>query len=176
MIATTILALLGFTLGALLTFAGRYLRVAGNPLRDEIAGMLPGANCGQCGLPGCAGAAEALVEGRLIVTANLCPPGGPGLAQQLAAKLGVSIDASALSGPQLAWVNENLCIGCAHCGSHCPTDAIVGASKQLHHVLRDACTGCGKCLPVCPTESLQLRPMTVGIQQWHWPKPQLAGI
>ncbi|NJM12441.1 MAG: RnfABCDGE type electron transport complex subunit B [Synechococcaceae cyanobacterium SM1_2_3] len=175
MIATTILALLGFTLGALLTFAGRYLRVAGNPLRDEITAMLPGVNCGQCGLPGCAGAAEALTEGRLAVTANLCPPGGPGLAQQLAAKLGVALEAAS-GPPQLAWVNEHLCIGCAHCGSHCPTDAIVGASKQLHHVLQEACTGCGKCLPVCPTESLQLRPMTVGIQQWHWPKPQLAGI
>ena len=175
MIATTSLALLGLILGALLTFAGRYFRVAGNPLLDEITSLLPGVNCGQCGLPGCAGAAEALTEGRLAVTVNLCPPGGPGLAQQLAAKLGVSLDASS-SGPQLAWVNENLCIGCAHCGSHCPTDAIVGASKQLHHVLQDACTGCGKCLPVCPTESLQLRPMTVGIQQWHWPKPQLAGV
>ena len=145
MIATISLALLGLTLGALLTFADRYFRVAGNPLRDEITALLPGVNCGQCGLPGCAGAAEALTEGRLAVTANLCPPGGPGLAQQLAAKLGVALEAA--SGPPLlAWVDEKLCIGCAHCGSH------------------------------CPTESLQLRPMTVGIQQWHWPKPQLAGI
>ena len=60
MIATTSLALLGLTLGLLLTFAARYFQVAGNPLRDEITAMLPGANCGQCGLPGCAGAAEAL--------------------------------------------------------------------------------------------------------------------
>jgi len=174
MIATASLTLLGLTLGVLLTFADRYFRVAGNPLRDEIAALLPGVNCGQCGLPGCANAAEALAEGRVAVT--LCPPGGPGLAQQLAAKLGVSIGTMTSSEPQLAWVDENLCIGCAHCVSRCPTDAIVGASKQLHHVLQEACTACGQCLPVCPTESLQLRPLTANIQQWHWPKPLLAGV
>lgn len=174
MIATTSLTLLGLVLGVMLTFAGRYLQVAGNPLRDEIAALLPGVNCGQCGLPGCANAAEALAEGRVAVT--LCPPGGPGLAQQLAAKLGVTLSAGPPSEPQLAWVDESLCIGCAHCGSRCPTDAIIGAPKQLHHVFHEACTGCGQCLPVCPTESLQLRPLAVGIQQWRWPKPLLAGV
>jgi electron transport complex protein RnfB len=98
------------------------------------------------------------------------------LAQALAAKLGVSPDMASVedSEPLIARIDESLCIGCAHCAKECPTDAIVGASKQIHTVVRDACMGCGKCLAVCPTECLRLHPATVTLQTWRWPKPVLA--
>ncbi len=166
------LTLLGVTLGWLLGLAARYLRVEGNPLQEEIQQLLPGVNCGQCGYPGCGGAAEALVGGKAAVT--LCPPGGAPLAQALAAKLGVIVD-GATSGPlQLASVDEATCIGCAHCGKRCPTDAIIGAPKQIHGVIQDACIGCGLCVAVCPTECLQLRPVAATLKTWHWPKPALS--
>jgi Na+-translocating ferredoxin:NAD+ oxidoreductase RNF subunit RnfB len=43
-------------------------------------------------------------------------------------------------------VAEELCIGCCRCSKVCPTDAIVGAAKQIHNVLREACTGCSSCV------------------------------
>ncbi|MBK8184423.1 MAG: RnfABCDGE type electron transport complex subunit B [Candidatus Competibacteraceae bacterium] len=165
------LTLLGIALGWLLGLAARYLRVEGNPLQEEIQRLLPGVNCGQCGYPGCAGAAEALAGGKAAVT--LCPPGGAPLVQALAARLGVTVD-GATSGPLLlASVDEATCIGCAHCGKHCPTDAIIGAPKQIHGVIQDACIGCGLCVAVCPTECLQLRPVVATLKTWHWPKPAL---
>jgi electron transport complex protein RnfB len=168
------LAVLGIALGFLLGLAARYLRVEGNPLAEEVESLLPAANCGQCGYPGCGPAAQAVANGAAPVT--LCPPGGRALAQALAGKLGVSLDMSSVEDnePLIAGIDETTCIGCAHCAKECPTDAIVGASKQIHTVIRDACMGCGKCLAVCPTECLQLHPAPVSLQTWRWPKPALT--
>jgi electron transport complex protein RnfB len=168
------LTVLGLVLGVILGVAARVFKVEGNPLVDEILGMLPGSQCGQCGFPGCAGAAQALASGSAPVT--LCPPGGRAVAEVLAAKLGVDADLSGVadSGPMVAEVKEEICIGCTRCFKVCPTDAIMGAAQQIHSVFREACTACGKCEAVCPTESIKLQPVPVTLQSWHWHKP-LAG-
>lgn len=172
--ALTSLTLLGLLLGFGLGFAARRLKVEGNPLQAEVEAMLPGTQCGQCGFPGCAGAARALIEGAAPVT--LCPPGGRELVLLLAAKLGVEADASALrdAEPQVAEVLEDLCIGCTKCFKVCPTDAIMGAAKQIHTVFREACTACGKCVEVCPTEATRLVAAPVTLQTWYWKPPAVA--
>ena len=78
------------------------------------------------------------------------------------------------SGPQLALVAEEICIGCCRCIKACPTDAVVGAAKQIHNVIREACTGCGACIDRCPTEAMSLVPVPVTLQHWIWPKPAAA--
>ncbi|MBL8487435.1 MAG: RnfABCDGE type electron transport complex subunit B [Rhodocyclaceae bacterium] len=168
------LSLLGAGLGLALGFASRQFAVEGNPLMDELVAMMPGSNCGQCGFPGCTGAAAAIAEGTAPPTC--CPPGGKALAAALADRLGIAIDLSALEdrGPQLAVVAEEVCIGCCRCIKVCPTDAIVGAAKQIHNVLREACTGCGSCVERCPTEALVMRPVPATLQHWVWPKPAAA--
>lgn len=172
--AVTSLTTLGLTLGFLLGLAARYLKVESNPLVDELEKMLPGSQCGQCGFPGCTQAATALADGKATVT--LCPPGGHSLAKALADKLGVSVDLSDVEDvePVLANVREETCIGCTRCFKVCPTDAIIGAPKQIHMVFRDACTGCAICIDVCPTECLQLVPIETTLRTWRWPKPALA--
>ncbi len=168
------LAILGLFLGTSLGVASRYLRVEGNPLADEIEAMLPGSQCGQCGFPGCGPAASAVANNEAPVT--LCPPGGKSLAGELAAKLGVEADLSDVEdkAPQMATINEALCIGCTKCFKRCPTDAILGGPKQIHAVISDACTGCEKCVDICPTECVSMKPIPVTLQNWHWPKPTLA--
>jgi Na+-translocating ferredoxin:NAD+ oxidoreductase subunit B len=166
------LTLLGLSLGLALGFAARVFRVESNPLVEEVERMLPGSQCGQCGYPGCSPAAAAIANGEVAVT--ICPPGGKILAEELAAKLGVSIDLSGMreEAPKLAAIDENNCIGCTRCFKVCPTDAIIGGPKQIHAVIRDACTGCGVCVTVCPTECLQLHGLTVTLKNWRWHKPQ----
>lgn len=168
------LSLLGLALGLVLGVADRIFAVEGNPFIAEIEAMMPGSQCGQCGYPGCAGAAKAVAEGLAPVT--LCPPGGKALAQSLAARMGVSLDMADVqdAGPQLATIAEELCIGCCRCLKTCPTDAIVGAAKQIHNVLREACTGCNNCIAKCPTEALSMKPVPVSLQHWVWPKPAAA--
>lgn len=173
-LAVVSLTVLGIVLGFLLGVASRYFRVEANEMVTELEAMMPGVQCGQCGFPGCAPAAAALAQGNAPVT--LCPPGGRALAEALAAKLGVDADLSGMPAtvPLLAVVDEDICIGCVRCFKKCPTDAVVGAVKQIHSVLREACIGCGKCVDVCPTESMRLTPVPVTLQSWYWTKPTLA--
>lgn len=171
LIALLILAALGTVLGLVLGIASRLLAVAGDPLSDEVLAMMPGTNCGQCGFPGCAGAVAALIEKR--APATCCPPGGKVLAVALAARLDLPLDADAMddSGPQLAQVDETICIGCCKCLKVCTTDAFIGAAKQIHNVLREACTGCGECVEACPTEAVRMVTIPVTLPHWYWPKP-----
>lgn len=168
------LTLLGTALGIVLGVASRLLRVDGDPVVDDIAALMPGSNCGQCGFPGCAGAAAAIVDGTAAPTC--CPPGGKALAAAIGARLGLAVDLSAVAddGPKIAVVAEDLCIGCCRCSKVCPTDAILGAAKQIHNVLREACTGCSGCIEKCPTEALTMKPVPQTLQHWVMPKPVAA--
>lgn len=170
--AIVALMVLGLFLGFLLGMAAKRFKVESDPLVEEIDALLPGTNCGQCGFPGCPAAAQAIAGGAAPV--SVCPPGGRSLAETLAAKLGVSFDAAAMDdGPaKLARVDESLCIGCVKCFRECPTDAIVGAPKQIHVVFAQACTGCGKCVEVCPTMCIEMFVPPTTLPEWRWPKPQ----
>jgi electron transport complex protein RnfB len=176
LIAILSLTLLGSLLGLILGYSGRRLAVEGNPLVEEIQAILPGSQCGQCGFPGCAGAAQALAEGQAPVT--LCPPGGREVVALLAAKLGVEVNLADVADnvPRIAEVQEDLCIGCTKCFKACPTDAILGAAKHIHSVFREACTACGKCVDACPTEATRLIPVPVTLQSWYWSKPMTEGV
>lgn len=174
LLAILSLSVLGITFGLLLGIAARFFHVERGGMEAEIEAMMPGTNCGQCGFPGCAGAASALVSGEAAPTC--CPPGGLPLAEALAAKLGLTLDAGAMQAqvPQIAEVREEICIGCTKCYKSCPTDAVLGAVKQIHAVIREACTGCAKCENVCPTGAIELKPVPVTLQTWVWPKPVSA--
>ncbi|PJA30100.1 MAG: electron transporter RnfB [Zetaproteobacteria bacterium CG_4_9_14_3_um_filter_54_145] len=166
------LATLGFTLGLFLALAARFLKVEADPIVDDITAMLPGSNCGQCGFAGCGQAAEAMAEG--TATLDICPPGGKGLIENLAARLGVDWDFSNSTTntvPMLAYVQEATCIGCTRCFKACPTDAIIGAPKQMHSVIDSACNGCTLCIDVCPTECLQMVEVKTTLTNWRWNKP-----
>ena len=165
------LAAMGATLGTILGIAARYLAVEEDPLETELLALLPGSQCGQCGYVGCGQAAAALASGEAKPT--LCAPGGKAVAEKLAKKLGVSVDLSATveREPQVAFIDEDLCIGCLRCVRDCSTAAIVGAPKQLHTVVAEACHGCAKCFDVCPTEAITMCKVPVTLSTWHWPKP-----
>ena len=168
------LTVLGLTLGFLLGYAARHLKVEGDPVAEEINSILPGSNCGQCGFPGCAAASEAVASGSAPVT--LCPPGGKSLAEKIADIMGVEVDLSGMedSEPMVAWVDETNCIGCTKCFKVCPTDAIVGGPKQIHAVIEEACTGCKACIDACPTACMHMLPVKVTLSTWRWSKPAEA--
>lgn len=166
------LAFLGLGLGYLLGVAAIHLKVEEPAIVQEIEAMLPGTNCGQCGFAGCPIGAKELAAGTAPVT--LCPPGGKALAEALAIKLGVELDLSAIADDNrlVAQVIQTQCIGCTRCIKLCPTDAIVGAPKQLHNVVIDACTGCNKCIDICPTMGIKMCRPRQTLANWQWPKPQ----
>lgn len=172
--AAIVLTLMGSGLGLLLGFADRIFAVESDPVADQIANMMPGSQCGQCGFPGCRPAAEAIASGDAPLT--VCPPGGRALAEKLSEMLGVPLDAGSLeaSVPMIASIEEALCTGCTRCFKACPTDAIVGANLQIHAVYTQACTGCAKCKDACPEDCISLAPQEETVKSWAWPKPHAA--
>jgi len=172
-IAVAVLTIMGLALGWGLGFAGRIFHIDNDPLVEEIVAMMPGTHCGQCGFAGCSPAAEAIAHGEAEVTC--CPPGGKPLAEALAEKLGIEIDLAGISDvPLYATIDRALCTGCMRCSKVCPTDAIVGANKQIHSVISAACTGCQSCQKACPENCIDMQPEAQTLDNWNWPKPKVA--
>jgi electron transport complex protein RnfB len=174
-ILLALIALVGMALlfGALLGFAAVRFEVEGNPLSDQINGILPQTQCGQCGYPGCRPYAEAIAEGDSI---NKCPPGGEDTIHAHADLLDVEpepLDSEhgVEAEPTVAYIREAECIGCTKCIQACPVDAILGAAKLMHTVIIDECTGCDLCVEPCPVDCIDMIPRKGGIQHWFWPLP-----
>ncbi len=127
----------------------------------RIDALLPQTQCTRCGYSGCRPYAEAIAAGEAEI--NQCPPGGDATIGALAALLErPALPLNPANGveaaPQVAWIDESRCIGCARCLAPCPVDAIVGAAKYMHTVIAGRCTGCELCLPPCPVDCIELKP------------------
>jgi len=60
----------------------------------------------------------------------------------------------------VAYVNENLCIGCGRCISICPYGAMEKDEKGLARVTDVLCKGCGNCSVTCPTGAITMEHFT----------------
>lgn len=133
-----------------------------DPRIDEVAGLLPGANCGGCGNPGCRGLAEALVKGADAgdISALLCPPGGNTVMAAIAHYLGMAANETI---PQIAVVR---------CGGSCekaPAKLTYDGPKRcvMAHQLfsgesgcPSGCLGLGDCVRVCKFDAIFIDPGT----------------
>ena len=72
--AVLILGGLGLVFGVALALAEKFLHVEEDHRIDDVAKMLPNANCGACGYAGCHDLAEALVKGE-AKKVSLCKVG-----------------------------------------------------------------------------------------------------
>lgn len=168
-IAILALVVLAAIFGAVLGFASIKFKVEADPIVDQIDNILPQTQCGQCGYPGCRPYAEAIANGDKI---NKCPPGGQATIEKLADLMGVEAEESAhdLSDnvKTVAFIHEDMCIGCTKCIQACPVDAIVGGTKALHTVIESECTGCDLCVAPCPTDCIEMIPVKTTPETWKW--------
>jgi electron transport complex protein RnfB len=130
-------------------------------LIEKIDAILPQTQCGKCGYPGCRPYAEAIANQEADI--NQCPPGGEEGIRELADLLGVEFlpfgEDVVLKPPSVAFIDENICIGCTLCLQACPVDAISGASKQMHTIIASLCTGCELCVAPCPVDCISMLPL-----------------
>ncbi|HHX28520.1 MAG TPA: RnfABCDGE type electron transport complex subunit B [Firmicutes bacterium] len=181
------LGLSGLAIGVLLAVAAQKFKVETDPRVDEIISVLPGANCGGCGFPGCAALAEAILEGKAPVHA--CVVGGNGVAEKIAGIMGVAADAvepsvavvycqgnchNAVATAEYDGVTEcsalnalggtkkcsYSCLGLGSCVKACVFDAIVMGEDGIPVVDRDKCTGCGACARACPRGIIDMVPVS----------------
>jgi len=179
---------LGLVTGALLAVASKVFYVYVDPKVMAVDDALPGANCGGCGLPGCAANAEAIVAGK--VDANSCVAGGPEIAEAIAEIMGVTIEAKepdiarpgctyGVGEADLKYIYDGLsdcraaalinggmkvctigCLGLGSCEKACQFNAISMGPDGLPIVNEERCTGCGSCERVCPKNIIRLSSIT----------------
>lgn len=143
---------------------------------DLIEDLLPQTQCTKCGYPDCRAYAEAIAENE--ASYNQCPPGGAEGVARLAKLLGKPViplnpDNGVERPRPVAFIDENLCIGCTLCMQACPVDAIVGAPKQMHTMVAELCTGCDLCVPPCPVDCIAMIPVTGDKTGWDaWSEQQ----
>lgn len=181
-IATVVLSFtLAFVLGILLGFFKKIFSVPANEKAEKIREVLPGANCGGCGYPGCDGFAAACAAGE--APADGCTAGGAAVAKKVAAVLGTVIDAEnkvvvlacrgcydnaaqrgfyngfknctaaqqAVNGTKMCSYG---CIGFGDCVDACSFGALSLEKDGLPHIDYAKCTGCGVCVNTCPRHLL----------------------
>ncbi len=178
---------LSLFLAVTLALANRKLKVQEDPRIDIVEELLPGANCGACGEPGCRAFAETLVQGKHLP--GDCPVGGPENAQKVAEFLGIDAGSSVrkvarllcAGGKELAEQIAEYegypscraaaaagggakgcvygCLGLADCVEACTFDAMQMAPNGLPLIDVDKCTGCGDCVRACPKGIIELYPI-----------------
>jgi electron transport complex protein RnfB len=135
-------------------------------LSERIDALLPQTQCTRCGYPACRDYARAIADGEADI--NQCPPGGQTGIDLLAGLLGrapkpLNPANGVEKPPEIAVIDEEICIGCTKCIAACPVDAIVGASKMMHTILAEECTGCELCIAPCPVDCIAMIPASVDI-------------
>ena len=81
------LCIVGVLAAVVLYFVAQKFKVYEDPRIDAVESMLPGANCGGCGYPGCRGLADALV-GSDDLSSLYCTAGGAETMKRIAEYLG----------------------------------------------------------------------------------------
>lgn len=180
-------------LGALaslgLGLAAKKFHVDVDPRIVEIDTVLPKAQCGACGFPGCMPFAEAVVAGKAPLTG--CTVGGAAVARAVAAVMGQTIEVpderlvsrilckgdcekavtkfdyegadDCNAAVLVAGGNKSCvygCLGLASCVKACPFDAMYMSPFGIPVVIEERCTGCTLCVEPCPKDLVVMIPET----------------
>jgi Na+-translocating ferredoxin:NAD+ oxidoreductase RNF subunit RnfB len=185
--AILILGGTGLVFAVFIAIANKKLRVWEDPRIEVVAAMLPQANCGACGLPGCHAFAEQVVEG--TVQPSKCTVSNAERVLDIAAFLGVDAGDATKRVARLLCAGDTEvamqraeyrglatcaaaaavagggkgcawgCLGLSDCAHACTFDAITMSASGLPVVDVDKCTACGDCVEACPKGLFVVQPM-----------------
>lgn len=185
---TTVLVVsaIGGIFGIILIAADKKLQVAVDERTANIISLLPGANCGACGSPGCEAFAAAIVE--LNMNINYCVACSEENKNKIAAIMGMKAEASTRKLAYIACrgcdnpaaelyeyqgikdcfavakffsgtkVCNYTCLGLGNCVHNCPFGAIFINERGVAEVDTALCAGCGVCTAHCPQNLITLTP------------------
>lgn len=185
--AILILGGTGLVFGVFIALANRKLWVWEDPRIDIVAQMLPNANCGACGLPGCRAFAEQAVAG--TIAPAQCTVANDATHETIAGFLGVNAGEAVrrvarlecAGGTDVAVAQAEYrglptcsaaaavagggkgcawgCLGLADCERSCDFGAISMNATGLPVVDPATCTACGDCVEACPKGLFTLLPL-----------------
>ena len=162
LIAVIVLGAVGLSAALILFFASKKFAVHEDERIAQVQAVLPGANCGGCGFPGCAGFAGACVKGADAGSLDglLCPVGGQPVMEQVAGILGMTAAAAA---PKVAVVRCNgTCENRPRIAEFdgavsCKVQNMLGAGETA---CAYGCLGCGDCVEACQFGAIRINPET----------------
>ncbi len=159
-----------------------------DPMIAVVEELLPGANCGGCGMNGCHDFAVQCVKAGGL-EGFYCPSAGQEGMDRIAVAMGVTAaermpDVAVMKcagtkatkrafnsvyvGPRkCAIMNmtagdydcDNSCLGCGDCIEACRFDAIrYNEEAGIVEINAEKCVGCGMCVTACPRYIIELRP------------------
>ena len=163
LIALGALGALGLLASLLLCLVAKKFNVFEDPRVGQVEEVLPGANCGGCGFPGCHGMADACVKAKDAANSLeglLCPVGGNEVMGKVAGILGLEAGAAE---PKVAVVrcNGNICVrpkvavfdGAKSC-------AVAAATFAGETGCAFGCLGLGDCVKACQFDAIRINPET----------------
>ena len=183
--ALVVIGGMGLIFGGMLAVFASKFAVEEDARVETICDLLPGANCGACGFPGCVAFAEQVVAGSASVDA--CIPGGKGTCDNICEVLGVesvaseqrkiaevycigSFDvapnkfdyhgvqeckAAVLMGGGFKACQYG-CLGLGDCARACPFDGVTMGKNGLPIIDLERCTACGSCVKACPRDIIRV--------------------
>ena len=162
LIAVIVLGVIGLVSALVLYIISNRFAVHEDARIGQVAEVLPQANCGGCGYPGCSGFAAACVKAADAgsLDGKFCPVGGQPVMDQVAGILGLAAVASA---PKVAVVR---CNGtCENRPRNAMFDGAQSCRVQQMTGLGETacgygCLGCGDCVKKCQFGALAMDPST----------------
>ena len=180
-----VMGAIGLLLGLGLAFAAKKFAVPKDPRVESIESVLPGANCGDCGFPGCAAFAVAVVAGKAPVSG--CSAASSAANAEVARIMGAEVEdkekeiavvlcnggrsavnAFVYSGPEncksavLVMGGQKACthgcLGFGDCVNVCPFDAMKMGENGIPDIDTEKCVACSKCVAECPRNIITLWP------------------
>lgn len=163
LLAIIALGAIGLIAALLLYFASRKFAVHEDERIGQVSAVLPQANCGGCGFPGCAGFAGACVKAadKGSLEGLLCPVGGQPVMEQVAGILGMAVEATA---PKVAVVRCNG--SCENRPRLVQFDGAQSCKVQQMTGMGETgcpygCLGCGDCVEACQFDAIRINPETM---------------
>ncbi|MBR6170661.1 MAG: Fe-S cluster domain-containing protein [Bacteroidaceae bacterium] len=162
LIAVIVLGVIGLVSALVLYIISNRFAVHEDARIGQVAEVLPQANCGGCGYPGCSGFAAACVKAADAgsLDGKFCPVGGQPVMDQVAGILGLAAVASA---PKVAVVR---CNGtCENRPRNAKFDGAQSCRVQQMTGLGETgcgygCLRCGDCVKKCQFGALTMDPST----------------
>lgn len=189
--SVVVLGGLGAVFGLMLGVASKKFAVQKDEKEELVLELLPGANCGGCGFPGCGGLAGAIAQKKAPIEA--CAVLSAENARKIGTVMGITVEEKEPRVARIVCLGSHgncknkfeyegahdcreayaqaggfkacsyACLGLGTCAKVCKFDAITMGEDGIAAIDESRCTGCSRCVEECPQSSIAVLPKSMPV-------------